>query len=61
MVFNNEKMADILINYAHVSTEAFKLALKLCGDREQVYKDILFIYTGVSDFDFFIEEVSKHD
>ena len=55
-VLNNEQMTEILISYVHVSKEALNLALKLNGDREQTYKDILFVYTGISDFDYFINE-----
>ena len=56
-VFNDEKMTEILISYVHVSKEALNLALKLNGDKEQTYKDILFVYTGISDFEYFVEEV----
>ena len=56
-VFNDEKMTEILISYVHVSKEALNLALKLNGDKEQTYKDILFVYAGISDFEYFVEEV----
>ena len=58
-VLNNEQMTEILISYARVSKEALNLALKLNGDKEQTYKDILFVYTGVSDFDYFINEIKE--
>lgn len=58
-VLNNEQMTEILISYVHVSKEALNLALKLNGDREQTYKDILFVYTGISDFDYFINEIKE--
>lgn len=60
-VFNNEKMTEILMSYVHVSKEALNLALKLNGDKEQTYKDILFVYTGISDFDYFVEEVLNNE
>ena len=56
-IYNKEIMKEILINDVHVPSEALELVLSLNGNREQVYRDILFAYTGISNFNYYVEEI----
>ncbi len=56
-IYNKEIMKEILIDDVHVNPEALDLVLSLNGNKEQVYKDILFAYTGISDFNYYVEEI----
>ena len=53
-----DDMANILINTVGVTSDSLELALRLCGDTDKVYKDILFIYTGYSSFENYVEEAA---
>lgn len=53
-----DDMTNILINNVGVTNDSLQLALKLCGDTDKVYKDILFIFTGYSTFEDYVEEVA---
>ena len=58
--YTKDDMIEILINDVHVTNRELNLVTKLCGDIEQVYKDVLFVYTGVSDFDYFVNEIKEN-
>lgn len=59
-IYTKDDMREILIDDVHVTTRELNLAIKLLGDIEQVYKDILFVYTGISDFDYFVNEIKEN-
>lgn len=58
--YTKDDMIEILINDVHVTNRELNLVTKLCGDIEQVYKDVLFVYTGISNFDYFVNEIKEN-
>jgi hypothetical protein len=55
---NKEDMIKILMDNVGITEESLKLSVNLCGDTPDVYRDILFITTGYSSFDKYVEEVA---
>lgn len=52
------EMRKILIDDVGIPHESLDLATMLCGDTSKVYEDILFIFTGYSTFESFVEEAA---
>lgn len=53
-----DDMLKILMDNVGVTKDSLQLAVKLCGDTYDVYKDILFVSTGYSSFESYIEEAA---
>lgn len=55
-ILTKKDMYEILVNYTTIPQNVIDSIIKINGDREQVYKDILFAFTDVANFNIFIEE-----
>lgn len=56
-----DQMYDILVDYGVASEEALQLAANLCGYTEKTMLDVLYVQTGLRNFEQFAEEYELND
>lgn len=55
------QMYDVLVDYGVVSEEALRLAVTLCGYTEKTMLDVLYVQTGLRNFEQLAEEYELND
>ena len=61
MNLKKDQMYDILVGYNIASEEALQLAAHLCGYTERTMLDVLYVLTGLRNFQQFAEEYELDD
>lgn len=57
--FDYDEMFNILEDYVGLSEETIMTVVKINGQNESSYEDILYVWTGYHDFEQFLEEVGN--
>lgn len=55
-IIDRDEMYKILVQDVGVDQSAVNLIIALMGDVKHVYEDILFYFTGISDFKTYLDE-----